>query len=594
MNHNKKKYKSHGGHGTYAMMVLCLLAVCMVLPAHAQKNGRKGDEKVYLDHADELKFDQYAMPGIQVLKGNVRFRYQDTQLSCDSAHFNQEKNTFRAFGHVRMKKAGGITLTCQRARYDGRMELVQARQNVVLSQPGRTLTCDSLDYNTNINFARYFGGNGGRLVSGKNSVVSMKGEYYMNSHQAYFHDDVVMKSEKYTIETDNLQYNTHTEEAHVTGPSVIKGKNGEVVHTNDGYYYAKTDRMELTGRSTMTSKERDVEGDNLTYSTVTGESEGHGNVKVVDKVGNRTVTGEHLKYNEKTRKGFGEGKVVYVDMKNKNSLIAEYVNYTDSAAIAYGEPLMKEFSEKDTLYVRSDTIRMKSFFLNTDSVYREAYCYNNVRAYRRDVQAVCGLLVLNSKDSCLTMKLDPIVWSDNRQLTGDSIRAYLNDSTVREAYVYGNAMSIETVNDGKHYNQVAAKEMRAFFENGKMRRSEAIGNVLSVYFPEEEKDSSLIGLNYLETDTLRMYLTPERKLQKIWVSKPVGTLYPMTQIPPGKEKLPAFAWYDYVRPIDQYDLRRRVGKGDNKPLERRVVLNRPPRQLIGSPQQQTKPKATDE
>lgn len=536
------------------MALLCLFSLSVLLPVTAQNRRKKGDDKVYLDHADELTFDQFRRPGVQIVKGHVRFRYQDTNLSCDSAYFNQDRNTFQAFGHVNMKKRGGITLTCERATYDGSMELVQARQNVVLTQPGRSLRCDSLDYNTGTEYAYYFGGNGGKLVSGKTSVVSRRGEYYFDTHESNFFEEVVMRSPEYTIETDHLNYNTATEQAHVIGPSVIRGKNGELVNTEDGYYNSKTDRMELFGHSTLTTKERDVEGDSLNYNNTTGDSEGRGHVKLVDKTGNRVVTGDHLQYNEKTHRGDGWGNVVYVDMKNKNSLTAEVVHYTDSEAIAYGRPVVKEFSEKDTLFMHSDTIRLYTYHYDTDSVYRRVLCYPNVRAYRQDIQAVCGLLVFNSKDSCMTMYEEPVTWSDDRQLFGDSIKAYMNDSTIREAYVYSNAMSIEKMRDGQHYNQVSAREMRSFFEDGKMRRSEVIGNVLSVYFPEEERDSSLIGLNYMETDTMRMFLSPERRLEKIWVSKPEGTLYPVTQIPPGKDRLPGFAWYDDLRPVDKDDI----------------------------------------
>ena len=146
----------------------------------------------------------------------------------------------------------------------------------------------------------------------------------------------------------------------------------------------------------------------------------------------------------------------------------------------------------------------------------------HVRIFRKDMQAVCDSLVYSSLDSCMTMYRDPVTWSDERQLFGDSIKIYMNDSTVREAYVFSNAMSIEKRLDQKHFNQVASREMRAFFKEGKIRLTEAIGNVLSVYFPEEEKDSSVIGLNYLETDTLRMFMSGQQRLEKIWVSKKYG------------------------------------------------------------------------
>ena len=556
------------GHRIIQMMLLCLFGLYLSIPVHAQKRRKAADEKVYLDHADELRYDQFQKPGVQIVKGHVRFRYQDTQLTCDSAYFNQDQNTFQAFGHVYMKKARNITLACERATYDSRSELFQARQHVVLKQPGRSLHCDSLDYNSGTEYANFFGGNGGRLVSGNTSVTSKQGEYYINQHEANFYEDVVMRSPKYTVHTEHMNYNTEKEEAHVIGPSVINGSNGEVVRTEDGYYYSKTERMELNGYSTISSKERDVEGDNLKYNSATGESEGHGRVKIVDKVNNRMMTGDHLFYHEKNRVGRGEGNVVFVDYKNQNSLMADRVNYTDSSAIAYGHALVKEFSRKDTLYMHADTLRMKAFHLETDSVYREVYCYYHVRAYRKDLQAVCNYLVFNSKDSCMTMHEDPIVWSENRQLSGDSIKAFMNDSTVREMHVYGNAFSVEQIKDNKHYNQISSKVMHAYFQDGQLRRNEAIGNVLTVFYPEDDKDSSLIGLNYLETDTMRMFMGEKRKLDHIWTSKFTAMLYPMTQIPPGKEKLPLFAWYDDIRPLHKDDLYRWVAKKDSKGKEK--------------------------
>ena len=66
-------------------------------------------------------------------------------------------------------------------------------------------------------------------------------------------------------------------------------------------------------------------------------------------------------------------------------------------------------------------------------------------------------------------------------------------------------------------------------------------------------DSTLIGLNYTETPLLKMFLE-NRKMKRIWMQKPSGTLYPMTQIPPEKKFLPQYAWFDYIRPLDKDDI----------------------------------------
>ena len=183
-----------------------------------------------------------------------------------------------------------------------------------------------------------------------------------------------------------------------------------------------------------------------------------------------------------------------------------------------------------------------------------AHCFKHVRAYRQDVQAVCDSMVANSKDSCLTMYRDPIVWNANRQLLGEVIKIYMQDSTVKEAHVLGQALSVEQMPDSVHFNQLSSKDMFAYFIDGNVRRNDAVSNVRSIYFSVDDKDSTLIGLNYLETDTMRMFISAERQLQKIWTCRFEATLYPMSQIPPGKEKLEAFGWFDYVRPLNKDDL----------------------------------------
>ena len=55
--------------------------------------------------------------------------------------------------------------------------------------------------------------------------------------------------------------------------------------------------------------------------------------------------------------------------------------------------------------------------------------------------------------------------------------------------------------------------MRADFVKGVVRRVDAWGNVEVIYY-HTDKDSTLIGHDYTETDTLRMFISPERRLQK--------------------------------------------------------------------------------
>lgn len=525
-------------HRTILLMVLCLFGLGLaysVKPKRTRPGAKKVDNRVYLNHADELLYDMYGEhPDAQIAKGKVSFTHKGGVLTCDSAYFYEQSNSFEAFGHVRFRQGDTLTLTSDYAWYDGDDEMAQVRRNVVLTHRKSKLYCDSLNYDRMYGVAYFF--EGGKLVDKGNTLVSDWGQYNTETRDAVFYYKVKLKNKQFTMTSDTLYYDTHTSMSHVVGPSVITSETS-VVHTTDGYYNSNTERSELYGRSTVVN-------------------------------GAKTITADSLYTNDKTKTNEGFGNVVYVDTLNKNRFLGNHIYYEENTGYGFAtdSAVVEDFSQKDTLYVHGDTIKMFSYNLETDSVYREIHAYNKVRAYRNDLQAVCDSLVYSSLDSCMTMYKDPIVWNMGRQVLGEVIHAYMADSTMRYADVIGQALSVERM-DSLHYNQIASKEMQVYFEEGKPRQTWAVGNVLAVYYPIDDADSTLIGLNYLETDTLKMFLSPNRELEKIWASKSSGTLYPITQIPREKMYLPNFAWFDYIRPVDKNDIFLWRGKGKDAVLK---------------------------
>ena len=488
---------------TVAFLLLCLFGLSLVWAMQPTRkrntpSKRSTDKRVYLVHSDQLRYDQYRNGDAQILTGNVHFRHMGANLYCDSANFFQETNSFEAFGHVKMLQGDTLKLFSDYAYYDGNAQIAQARYNVVLKHRQSTLYTDSLDYD------RW-------------------GEYHTDTKMAMFYYDVRLRDKNFYLTTDSLYYDTQTSRAHIVGPSNITSGTSHI-YSEDGYYNTKTETSELFGRSVMKDQGRSIVGDSVYHDSKKGTSHAYWNV-------------------------------VYVDSVNKNKLTGDYCEYNDSTgyAMATKRAVAMDYSQKDTLYMHADTFKLFTFNINTDSVYRKIHAYNKVRAYRIDVQAVCDSLVYNSQDSCMTMYRDPIVWNGRQQLFGEEIRVYMKDSTIDRAHVVGQAFSTEQMPDTIHFNQVSSNEMFAFFEKGEIYETDAKGNVLIVYYPVDESDSSLIGLNYTEAPLLKMFLE-NRKMKKIWMEKPVGTLYPMTQIPPSKYFLPQYAWFDYVRPRNKEDI----------------------------------------
>lgn len=521
------------------LCMLCLVVCAAVSPQRSSSSPQKDAKRVYLVHADELKYDRYRNNDAQVLRGSVQFEHDGAILYCDSANFFEATNSFEAWGNVRMVQGDTLSLTSDYGYYDGNDQMMQARDNVVLRHRTTTLYTDELYYDRIWHQGYYQ--EGGRLEDEQTTLTSDWGEYHTDTKEAVFNYDVEMVDKQFRLTTDSLHYNTQTKETHIVGPSdIVSGRSH--IYSELGFYNTNTEQARLLNRSVLTNEGRTLIGDSLWHNERTGESEAFRNV-------------------------------VYTDTVNKNRLLCEYGYYNDSTgyAMCTDRAVAIDFSQNDSLFIHADTFKVYTYFHHTDSVYREMHAYYKVRAWRVDVQAVCDSMVYNSKDSCLTMYRDPILWNINQQLLGEEIQIFMKDSVVDHAHVINQAFSIEELPDKGLYNQVSSKEMFAFFINGEIHEARAVDNVLVAYYPRDESDSTYHGLVSLETSQLRMFLE-ERKLSSIWTPKADGMMYPMSQIPPDKRFLEGFQWFDYVRPLSKDDIFVWRGKREGtelKPVKRR-------------------------
>ncbi len=502
--------------------VLCFFGLCMaqVHTTHPGNNGEK-KSKVYLIHSDELRFNKQKNPDAQILDGNVVFRHDSVYMYCDSAYFYEAKNSFEAFGNVKMNQGDTLFLYGDWLFYDGNTQIAQVRENVRMENKNTVLTTDSLNYDRIFNLGYFF--EGGTLMDEENVLTSDWGEYSPATKFAVFNYNVKLVNPKFTLTSDTLRYNTLSKVANIVGPSNID--NGENhIYSEMGFYNTASQQAELLQRSVLVNGSRQLVGDSLFYDRTVGYGEAFRNVVMTDVENKNILTGEYCYYNELTG----------------------YAMATDSAVAI-------NYSQGDSLYLHADTLKMVSYNYNTDSVYRKTFAYYKVRAYKTNLQAVCDSMVFDSQDSCMTMYNNPIVWNENQQLFGEEIKVYMNDSTVDWAHVINQAMSIESI-DSTCYNQVSGKEMKAYFVGGEIDHAEVTGNVCIVYFPIDDKDSTIIGANCAETSVLNIYMS-ERKIQKIVASpRTSGTLYPLPLLPANKRYLPSFAWFDYIRPLSKEDI----------------------------------------
>lgn len=478
--------------------------------------------KVFLEHADVLNMDQQLSGGeYQILKGNVVFRKDNMFMYCDSAYFYDKTNSLDAFSNVRMEQGDTLFVYGDELNYNGPEEFAtlygSAGRPVRLINRDVKLVTDIFYYDLGQNYGFY--DVGGVLTDKQNRLESMRGEYYPNTKDADFYDDVELKSlrqgDTLFMYTDILHYNTNTHIATISAPTRIINRDGRI-NTASGYYNTNSGVGDLYQRSTVYSNK-----------------------------GN-TLTGDTLFYDR--AKGFGEGfgNVILTDSARKSSLLGDYGFYDElrDSAFVTGNALAKEYkNNRDTLYLHGDTIN--AYLVLPDSV-RLTNAFHNVRFYRSDLQGICDSLSMADVDSTMRMYYNPVIWSGERQIFGNLIEVHLNDSTADRAHLPDFGMMAELI-DEDCFNQLSGDKMTAWMADSTLRRLYVEGSVQTIMFPME-KDSVYNKYAFTETSFMDAYFkNGQVDTVRMW-PETTGTITPLYLAAKNSYFLPKFKWLERFKP----------------------------------------------
>lgn len=536
------------------LTILCMLVSLVAMPRGYNVVAADSDSVkksyVHMLHTDMTRFDEAINPDAWILVGNVSFRSDSMYMFCDSAHYFQKRNAFQAFGNVRMEQGDTLFLYGDYLDFDGDTNMARVRNHVRLIDKNTVLETDSLDYDRNLNLGYFF--DYGSLSDGESVLSSFYGEYNITTKVALFNDDVSLENPQFSMLSDTLYYSTDSKVATISGPTNIY-TGGSEVYSESGRYNTATRHAFLLDRSVIFNDLKAVEADSIFYDSAKGYSEAFGGI-------------------------------VYNDTVNRNMLAGEYayINEFSDSAYVTGKAMVVDYSQKDSLFMHSDTIWAVSYNVDTDSVYRLVKAYHKVRAWGSSMQAVCDSLVFDSRDTCLTMYKDPILWNEGVQLLGEVVKVYMDSTSINWVNVINQTLYAEAM-DSVNYNQIKGQEMRFYFNEGKLSEMQVIGSVEIVFYPLD-KDGTYVGMNTTVSGSAFAYLK-EGQVDKVVVPKnSKGVFYPMGQRPADKRFLDNFAWFDYVRPTSKDDIFNwrgknagevlKVVKRDNVPLPTLKSINR--------------------
>ena len=200
-----------------------------------------------------------------------------------------------------------------------------------------------------------------------------------------------------------------------------------------------------------------------------------------------------------------------------------------------------------------ERVRPKIDKLGRDSVYmvdknyHAAKAIGKARFFKSDLQGIADTILYHQYDSMLYLQRKPVVWSEERQIFGDTIKVHLIDSVADWAHLPVGGMVIEHI-DEDFYNQLSGSEIKALLRDSQLDHLIVNGNVETIFLPMEN-DSTYNKLVHAESSFLTVDMDgKEMKRLKMW-PEVEGPVSPLFMVKKNDEKfLRGFKWLELLRP----------------------------------------------
>ncbi len=520
------------------------------------KANRAAAGRIFLEHADVLhKQDR---DSFMVLSGMVHFSKGAMQMYCDSAHYYPTSESMDAFGNVRMQQGDTLFIYSDELNYDGLREIayLYADEGKDVRMINRNVRLNTPEFTYDMVDERGYYTNGGVLTDPQNRLVSVEGEYLPATKEANFYIDVHLHRidgrDTLDIYSDTMYYDTRTRIAEFYSPTEIISGRG-TIHTTEGVYDTRNNQAQLFKHSTVhTDSTSTLTGDTILYDRDRGYGEAFGNVDITDSARQTTLRGTYGYYNRLVDSAFVTGRALAMEYSRGDTLYmhGRYIKSIldiDTIRTTVTDTIAPPAGSPDTVQPQI----IKREIVSTDSTHVFT-AWPRVRFYRSDMQGLCDSMIFVQRDSTLHLHHHPVVWSDDRQIFGNRIILYLNDSTIDRALLPDFAFTAQHIEDD-YYNQLTGKVMEAWFNGGELSRLDVSNSVEAIFYPEEN-DSTINKMVNLQTANMRGWFEKRALIRmKTWPESN-GRVTPLYLAKRSDLLLSKFQWYGTLRPRDSQDI----------------------------------------
>jgi lipopolysaccharide export system protein LptA len=325
------------------------------------------------------------------------------------------------------------------------------------------------------------------------------------------------------MESDTLDYYSTSKTAYFFGPTKIIS-NENTILCNYGWYNTKTEKAQFSKGATIINDSNYISADSLIYDKKIGKGIGIGNIHLYDSTERFEVFGQYGQYFQKLK-----------------------------LSIISGMPLAVKSDPEDTFYLMAD-----SLYFSNDTCNRYLRAFHHTSISQKDFKGRCDSLIYNFKDSSIHLYHAPILWSGKNQITGDTVRIYIRNGSIKTLNVFGNSFLASEIN-AEAFNQIAGKKMVNQFSDNKLSSVLVEGNAESIYYirNNETDTAEYTGVNKVSCGKMNIGFDSSKVKSIKFYSQPDGKMYPIKDFPAEEKFLAGMRWRTNEQPLVEDFLRRK-------------------------------------
>ena len=481
-------------------------------------------------------------PGANILQKNNDIRvllfHDGAKIESDLSYYYYNENSFKANGRVNFNQGDTLFLTSDYLEYDGTTKKAFAYGNVRLDRPDMLLETDTLYLDRNSNIAFY--NSKGKIIDNENILRSKSGTYFMEQKKYLFKSNVTINNPEYVVNSEELEYFTDSNHTYFNDRTLITGIDYSIL-CNNGFYDTNRQKGFFRDNAIINYDGKIINGDSIFFENEKSYAAASYNVKINDTINSSIITGH-----------FGE------IFKEKDS------------AIVTKNALAVNIIKNDSLYIHSDTIT----FTGPDEQ-KILKGYYDVRILKSDVKGLSDSIHFNQKTGLIKLlkrpkdkkvtrnltdeqknKLNPVIWFDKSQITGDKI--FLKSNMITEQLdsliIRGNVfMSQKDSVVDSRFNQIKGEKLDGYFLDGKLDNIFVVKNSILLYYMYSD-ENEFIGMNKTLSSSILIKFLNNEISEVSFYKSPDGNVVSENKIIKNEMKLPGFIWRDSERPVTIRDL----------------------------------------